>query len=250
MKLDELTSFLDEYLAIYEYADDSLNGLQVEGEKEVSKIALAVDACSETFLKAASLKADMLIVHHGIFWGKQFPLTGIHAQRIKSLIGNGISLYAAHLPLDIHREIGNNAGIIQLLGLEMHEPFGTYKGSKAGYIALCRKPVPYDTMIRRLRKKIGVKPVDYHFGSDLISKIAVVSGGGASTIWETPGTGIDLLLTGELSHVSYHLAKEMQVNIAFCGHYATETIGVRKLGEILEQRFSLDTIFIDVPTGM
>jgi dinuclear metal center YbgI/SA1388 family protein len=250
MKLSELTRFIDDYLSISECPDISLNGLQVEGKPEVQKIALAVDACSETFIKAASLKADILITHHGIFWGKQFPITGMNADRIKTLIKNGISLYAAHLPLDIHPESGNNAGLIDELGLEKGEPFGEYKGILVGMTGICPEQIEYNAFLSKLSGWLKNKPVAYKFGKDIIKKICVISGGGASCIDQTSGTDIDLFLTGELSHSSYHLAKELNLNLVFCGHYATETLGVKRLGGVIENKFGLETVFIDVPTGM
>jgi len=250
MKLAELTSFLDEYLSIGDCPDSALNGLQVEGDPEVRTVALAVDACSETFCKAAALKADILMTHHGIFWGRQFPLTGIHADRVRTLLSNGISLYAAHLPLDIHPVIGNNVSLIEALGFSIDEPFGEYKGLKIGYTGVAGRAVAYSSFLRRIRKKLGVKPVAYKFGRDHIRTIAVVSGGGAAQLEETAGTDIDIFVTGELSHPSYHLAKELLINTVFCGHYATETLGIQRLGDTVKAKFNLETVFIDVPTGM
>jgi len=250
MKLTELTDFLDEYLSIADIEDKSLNGLQVECRSEVHKVALATDACLETFLKAASLRADFLLTHHGIFWGKQFAIRGIHAERIKTLISNGISLYAVHLPLDLQPEIGNNVELIKLLGFEVAKPFGMYQGVAIGYTGRRKKPVSYRTILNKLQKELGVKPNGYQFGTDRIKTIAVISGGGASMIEQVTGKEIDLFLTGESDHVSYHLAKELQVNLVFSGHYATETLGIRSLGRVIEEKFGLETVFIDVPTGM
>ena len=250
MKLKELTRFLDEYLAIADIEDISLNGLQVEGRPEVNKIALATDACLETFHKASALRSDLLLVHHGIFWGKPFALKGIHLERIKVLISNGISLYAVHLPLDLHAEIGNNIELVRLLGYTDAKPFGTYHGVTIGYSGSRKKPLSFDTIISKLKKKLGADPVGYRFGPDKITTVAVISGGGASMLEQVTGTPVDLFLTGELSHSSYHLAKELGVNILFSGHYCTETPGIRSLGTLLSERFGLKTTFIDVPTGM
>jgi len=250
MHLRELTKFLDEYFAISDCPDISLNGLQVEGKPHVKKIALAVDACSETFHKSAALKADILLTHHGIFWNRQFPVTGIHADRLKTLFKNNISLYAVHHPLDIHPEIGNSAGLIALLGFEKDKPFGESQGIYFGFTGSSKKPVAYSTLIKRIHRNLGVKPIGYKFGKDRIKTIAVISGSGASSVEEASEAQVDLFLTGELRHSSYHLAKELAINLVFCGHYATETIGIQLLGEVITKNFGLDTIFIDVPTGM
>ncbi len=250
MKLNELTHFLDDYLSVNEIDDIALNGLQVEGNEEVNTIALATDACAETFMKAASLRADLLLAHHGIYWGKVYPLRGIHAERIKLLFDNRISLYAVHLPLDLHPEVGNNVELIRLLGYDVSEPFGIYHGVAIGYVGRRKDPVGLQSIIDKLNSELFIDPLVYRFGSDQIRNIGVITGRGTSVLEQVTGTDIDLFITGEADHTSYHLAKELQVNLIFSGHYATETLGVRCLGSLLEKRFGLKTVFIDVPTGM
>ncbi|MCP4724485.1 MAG: Nif3-like dinuclear metal center hexameric protein [bacterium] len=250
MDIKELTAFLNEYFAISDYQDSSLNGLQVEGNSEINKVALAVDACSETFSKASALRADLLFVHHGLYWGKPFALTGFHADRIKLLFNNELSLYAVHLPLDLHPETGNNAGILKMLDVEIGEPFGEYHGIKIGYRGTLKDGLKYDDLLTKLEKTLNTNPSGYKFGSDRISNIAVISGGGASMLEQTIGSNIDTFITGESDHVSYHTAKELGINLIFCGHYATETVGVKNVGGLLEEKFGLETVFLDVPTGM
>ncbi len=250
MELYELTSYLNDYFSISEYQDSSLNGLQVEGSNEITKVALAVDACSETFSKASALRADLLFVHHGLYWGKPFALTGFHAARIKMLFKNELSLYAVHLPLDLHPEIGNNAGILKMLGCEIGEPFGEYHGIKIGYTGRFNGGIKYDDLLLKLQGSLNVMPAGYQFGKENICNIAVISGEGAPIVEQTVGTNVDTFITGEADHVRYHTAKEMGINLIFCGHYATETVGVKNVGALLEEKFSLETVFLDVPTGM
>ncbi|MFC1493546.1 Nif3-like dinuclear metal center hexameric protein, partial [candidate division KSB1 bacterium] len=197
-----------------------------------------------------ALRADLLFVHHGLYWGKPFALTGFHADRIKLLFKNELSLYAVHLPLDLHPEIGNNAGILKMLDFEVGEPFGEYHGIKIGYKGILKYSIKYDDFLARLKKNLNVTPTGFRFGSDSVSNIAVISGGGASMIEQIVGTNIDTFITGESDHVSYHTAKELGINLVFCGHYATETIGVKNTGRLLEEKFGLETVFLDIPTGM
>jgi len=256
MKLTELTDFLDNYLSVENIDDLALNGLQVEGNADVNTIALATDICTETINKAATLKADMLLTHHGLFWGKPLAIRGTHGIRIKSLLSNNISLYSAHLPLDLHPEVGNNGELVRILDFTIVEPFGIYHGVSIGYKAVREKPYTYQQFIEKLSNTLGAKPAGYQFGTDEIKTIAVISGDGASMIEQLAnnkdktGSDIDLFLTGEQNHISYHIAKELQVNLVFSGHYATETLGVKCLGALLSKKFGIKTVFIDVPTGL
>jgi dinuclear metal center YbgI/SA1388 family protein len=250
MQLKKLVQFLDEYLKIKDIEDSSLNGMQIEGKPEVQTVTLATDACAETFHKAAALRADILIVHHGLFWGNQYRITGIHAERFQTLLTNGITLYAVHLPLDLHPDIGNNVELVKLVGFTPTEPFGKYHGVVIGYKGKSEKPVRFDTILNTLRRQLNSEPIGFKFGSDRIKTIATISGDGASMLEQVADTDIDMFLTGECDHISYHLAKELKVNIVFAGHYATETLGVKRLGTIVSNKFSLKTVFIDIPTGL
>jgi dinuclear metal center YbgI/SA1388 family protein len=251
MRLRRITGYLDETLDIASFrADRSMNGLQVEGSAEVMKVALAVDACGDSISRAARRNADLLVVHHGLFWGDPVPLTGIMARRVRTLMRKGISLYAAHLPLDCHPEIGNNAGIARMLGLPNTERFGLYAGIEIGLCGELPRPVKLEGLRRKLASLLGSTVQAYSFGPDLVKKIGIVSGGGASLTQAAADSGCDALITGESSHSSYHVARENGISLIFAGHYATETFGVRAVGRYLEERFGLDTFFIDLPTGM
>jgi dinuclear metal center YbgI/SA1388 family protein len=247
MKLDEVCIFLDEYLNIVEYQDVSNNGLQVEGKREVSKIAFAVDACMESFRAAKKSGADMLVVHHGMIWGGIDYVRGMIKRRIEYLLKNGISLYAAHLPLDAHPEVGNNAIILRKIGLDPEKKFGDYKGVKIGYSAKLNRPAEIGEVVDRFsnfeRKLLS-------FGNEKIRSVAAVSGRGGFAVKEAIECRIDLLITGEAEHEIYHIAREGNINVLFLGHYASECFGVNALKEVVEDKTGLEAEFIDIPTGL
>ncbi|MBN2070401.1 MAG: Nif3-like dinuclear metal center hexameric protein [Candidatus Krumholzibacteriota bacterium] len=251
MKLSKITGLLDETLDIASFrADSSLNGLQVEGSPEVRRVALAVDACEEAIRKSKNLGAQLLIVHHGLFWNRNETITGIMAKRIKLLLINGISLYAAHLPLDVHPSLGNNARLASLLGLDNTFLFGEYSGIEIGRCGVLPEAVSPKSFSARVRKVLQAPVSSLLFGKSRIRKVGIVSGGGASLTSAAARSGCDALLTGETSHSAYHVARENRINLFCAGHYATETQGVRAVGSFLEERLGLDTKFIDLPTGL
>ena len=230
--------------------DSSLNGLQVEGSKNVTKIALAVDASDRSIRRAARAGADLLTVHHGLFWGEAKPITGVTAARIRLLMENGISLYAAHLPLDCHPEIGNNAALARLLELEKPVPFGIHRGVKIGLRGTLARHISPQHLARKIRNFLQSEVKIFPFGPPRIRKIGIVSGGGAFLAPDAADAGCDALLTGEPSHTSYHIARESKLNLICAGHYATETLGLRSLGTLLRRELGLPVKFIDVPTGL
>jgi dinuclear metal center YbgI/SA1388 family protein len=250
MRRDELVSYLDDLLRISEIEDDSLNGLQVEGKVDVNRVALAVDASVVAFRRAKDQEADFLIVHHGLFWGLQFPLVGLHYLRIKELIEADLSLYAAHLPLDIHPELGNNARIADLLSLSPVGMFGEYHGSLIGVVAEFNEPIPREEFVALVEKKLRENPLLLPFGSLKVKRVGIVSGRAPQLMEDAIKAGCDLFLSGEPSHAHYHLAEELSLNCVFAGHYATEKWGVLALGERIRKRFSVDCFFIDLPTGL
>lgn len=250
MRLGTLVRFLDETLDIGSFPGDrALNGLQVEGGAEVRSVALAVDACGDSIAGAVRRSADLLVVHHGLFWGDPAPVTGILARRIGRLLAGRCSLYAAHLPLDCHPRIGNNARIAATLGMEKPERFGTYAGVEIGLCGALPRPVGLRALAARARRIFGATVRSHAFGPPTVRRLGIVSGGGASLARAAAEAGCDALLTGETSHSAYHTARESGVSLLFAGHYATETPGVRALGGLLEERFGLRVFFIDLPTG-
>jgi len=249
----KLDSFFRGFLDIdgFSGSDSSLNGIQVDNDgRGIGKIAFAVDAGLETIERAAAAGAGMLFVHHGLFWGKPLALAGGHRRRVKALLDHDICLYAVHLPLDQHPEMGNNAVIAGLLGLESVEPFGGYSGRKIGYKGRFPKPLTVDQAVRKIafedRPPLGVYP----FGQKENATCAVISGGGQFNALEAIDEGIDLFVTGETGHSVYHYCLEAGLNMIAGGHYSTEVWGVRAVMRHCAQELSIDTEFIDVPTGL
>ncbi|RME47332.1 MAG: Nif3-like dinuclear metal center hexameric protein [Chloroflexi bacterium] len=251
MKRDELTNYLDEYLKISEIEDRSKNGLQVEGPEEVQRVAFAVDCSLAGFDEAVRLGADLLIVHHGLFWGDVQVLTGPLFRRVRALIEGNVGLYAAHLPLDAHEEVGNNVQLARLLELEITGPFGEHRGSSIG---VAGRPVAgsvtRQAFVERVNSRLDTQCVVQPHGPAEIRTVAIVSGGAAGMIDQAARAGFDLYLTGETSHSYAHAAEEYGINVVFAGHYATETVGLKALARHLEGKFGLETAFIDLPTGM
>lgn len=253
MKQEKVIEYLNNYLKISDYAsvDASLNGLQIEGnKKEVNKIAFAVDACLQSFEAAEKIGADLLVVHHGLYWGKPFALVGSEYTRFKQIFDSGIALYAAHLPLDAHPEIGNNAYLAKKLGLSEIEEFGNYKGLKIGFQGRLEQALSMQEIIA----KLGYAEADclsiLRFGKSEISKVAIVSGGAAWEVVEANEEKADLFITGEITHSVYHFCKENKINMLSAGHYNTETGGVKMLAELIKKDLKIETEFIDIPTGL
>jgi dinuclear metal center YbgI/SA1388 family protein len=249
MKTNALISYLDTLLSTASIQDASQNGLQVEGPDEIKKLAFAVDGSLASIEAAISNKADMLIVHHGIFWDKPVRVAGPQYRRIKALFAGECALYASHLPLDLHAQYGNNAVIAQNLELQHLLPFGNYHGITIGWGGILQFPIPPENVSEKMAALTGVQCSVIRSGR-LSSRIAVVSGGGASMLEEAASSGYDTFITGESSHQSYHTALELGMNMIFGGHYATETFGVKALQKHLSEKFGVNTVFIDLPTGM
>jgi dinuclear metal center YbgI/SA1388 family protein len=249
-QLDKLVSFLDTELCLSEFREDeSANGLQVEGRAKIRKVGLAVDACEYVFRKAATKEIDFLLVHHGLIWGGLKTIRGVLKQRIKALLDSEVSLYACHLPLDWHPQCGNNAQLLKLLSIRKMGEFGNYHGKNISYWGKTVKELSLDEFSLRVDKVLGARSSAISFGKR-VRNVGVVSGGGWFAINETDKYNIDTFLTGEPSHSAYTLAEEMKVNLVFAGHYATETLGVKAVGQALKKRFGLTIEFIDHPTGL
>jgi dinuclear metal center YbgI/SA1388 family protein len=253
MTTRDLDHFFKNLLNIEDFSsmDPSLNGLQADNDGgEIQKIAFGVDACLETFKRAADCGAGMLFVHHGLFWGVPLRISGAYRVRIQYLLDHNLALYAVHLPLDQHPQWGNNAALAELLGLEEIEPFGLYHGRKIGYKGKLRPPITIEEGVKRIgfmdRPPLGVYP----FGKRENYTGAVVSGGAPEESLQAIDEGIDLYVTGEASHTVYHQALEGHLNMIAGGHYATEVWGVRRVMEQCALQLNLDTEFIDVPTGL
>jgi dinuclear metal center YbgI/SA1388 family protein len=248
MRRAELEAYLAEYLNVKAFEDESLNGLQVEGNEEVVSLAVCVSACAEVFRKAADASADALLVHHGLFWrgaGPE-PVRGVLRERLEILFEAGISLFAYHLPLDAHPEVGNNAVAARDLGLRDLVPFGEYHGMAIGWRGRLPDPVGFPEFVARLEGYYGSRARVVPGGPDSIETVGVVSGGAAKEALQAVALGLDLYVTGELSEPIVYTCREAGLNFAALGHYATERIGVRALAGHLGARFGIATRVLDV----
>lgn len=253
MKLESLLQYLDGYLGVSEHPDyaTALNGLQVEGPSEVRHVVAAVDASEASVTAAVERNADLLLVHHGLFWDGLKPLTGRRFRRIKPLLIHDIGLYSVHLPLDGHAEVGNCAELGRALGLELEGRFAEYKGAPIGWWGTLPEATDSAGLAERFGAALEGGPVRLvPGGPDRIERVGVVTGGGASFVEDAVALELDALVTGEGSHHTYFDAMELGIHLLFGGHYATETFGVRALARHLAERFDLTWDFVDQPTGM
>jgi dinuclear metal center YbgI/SA1388 family protein len=248
--LQELVEYLDGYLRVQEVPDyeHALNGLQVENGGRVRKVAGAVDASAYAIGEAARLGCDLLLVHHGLFWDGNRPVTGRRYRRLQQLIHQDIAVYSAHLPLDVHEEVGNNVVLAKRLGIDLEGTFAEYRGVEVGRWG--RLDVSRDDLASRLRDVLGGAVLVLPHGPARIGTVGVLTGGGGSLIEAARAAGLDAFVTGEGAHHTYFDAEEGGINVYFGGHYATETWGVRSLGAHLAARYGLEFEFIDHPTGL
>jgi dinuclear metal center YbgI/SA1388 family protein len=251
MKLNALVSYLDTYLNVARFPDPSNNGLQVQGKEELTRVVFAVDACLASFKAALAERAQLLIVHHGLFWGEPILITGTHYERIKTLVNGGCGLYASHIPLDAHPEVGNNIELARLIDLRDVQPWGMYKNIPIGFIGNLPQPMPVRDLNALIESKIGPgNRVHAPANGTTAHRVAVCSGFGVTFLHEAEAAGADTLLTGETSHQWFHLTEESAINVIYGGHYNTETVGLKALARHLENQFGLETVFIDLPTGL
>jgi len=247
MELKELVDYLDQYLETNSFSDASANGLQVEGCGPVKRVGLAVDACLASILQAAEKGCNLLIVHHGLLWGEEIRLCGHTYRRVRSLIQADIALYASHLPLDAHPEVGNNIQIARRLSLSDVHPFGEYRGIPIGFQGCLEEPIRLRDALAACSEKIGPPKTVLQFGPEEIHRVGIVTGSAsdAPIFDEAARSGIDLLVTGEPKQAAYNLAQEYGLNVYYGGHYHTETFGVKALGNHLTERFGLPTEFVE-----
>ena len=245
---DEIIAFCDELLKIAEFDDYGPNGLQVPGSPEVSSLVTGVTANLEFLERAVAGGAQLAIAHHGLFFGDSGGgLTEQLARRLRTALCADLSVAGYHLPLDAHPEIGNNALLCQALGLEPAQPFGEVKGRAIGLLATCpERPTP-EELGARIASRLGREPLVLDGGPERIERIGVVTGAGASVLDEASSLGLDAFLTGEPAEHVLGDAREARLHFFAAGHYATETFGVRRLGETVAERFGIEHEFIDVP---
>ena len=247
---DQVISFCDELLDSASFDDYGPNGVQVPGADDVSKVATGVSANLETLLGAVDAGAQLVLVHHGLFWGDgpAEALSPPLAARLRTLLTAEATLAAYHLPLDAHREIGNNALLGELLGLEADPtPFGQAKGAAVGAVGSAPEPLSVSELRARLAKATAQEPLVFESGPERIERVGIVTGGGAFAIGEASSLGLDALVTGEPSEPALGEAREYGIHFLAGGHYATETFGIRRLGELAAERLGIEHEFIDVP---
>jgi dinuclear metal center YbgI/SA1388 family protein len=257
--LAEVTAFLDEYLRIRHIpdSDNAFNGLQVENSGQVTRLVAAVDATQDTIDGLRSTHSPpgvLLLVHHGLFWDGGQPLTGRRYRRIRSLLQQDAALYAAHIPLDVHPEVGNNALLARSLGLTDCIPFGEHRGLEIGIMGDAGTPsLTREGLVESVARLLGITPGAIRVlpgGPDRVARIGVITGAAGTAIRQASLAGCDTFITGEGAAHTYFDAMEFGINVLYAGHYATETLGVRALGAVVAERFSMGWEFHDHPTGM
>jgi dinuclear metal center YbgI/SA1388 family protein len=250
MTSDQLAAYLDRFLEVPEIPDSpqALNGLQVGNSGRVSRILGAVDACQASIDAAVARGADFVIVHHGLFWGGLQRVTGRFGRRVRALIQHDVALYSAHLPLDCHAEVGNNAVLASDLGLDAPMPFGRYEGIEIGVMGGLELPLA--ELAERVAERLGAAPRVIAKGPARTRRVAVVTGGASDLIAEANERGVDTFITGEGPHHTFFDAEEWGLNVIYAGHYASETVGVQALGAHVRDRFGIPFEFFDHPTGL
>ncbi len=247
--LPEAITELDRLLEPQRFHDYCPNGLQVPGRAEIATVATGVSASVELFERATAAQADLLVVHHGIFWGAQpTPIDAHMKRRLKLLFDADLSLAAYHLPLDAHPTLGNNALIARALGAEALQPFAPHEGQPIGFIACFPdEGVEAATLFARVTTLTAREPLIFDAGPARVHSVAIVSGAGAGYLDAAVAAGADAFLTGEPAERVMTQASEAHIHFIAAGHYATETCGVRRIGEHLSERFEVRHVFIDVP---
>ncbi|HEX4265057.1 MAG TPA: Nif3-like dinuclear metal center hexameric protein [Verrucomicrobiae bacterium] len=245
-----IVQYCDRVLRTKEIGDYNgiANGLQVENRGSVSRIAAAVDASLATVCLAIAAKADLLIVHHGLFWSPSHPWIGKKYELMRLLIENNLAVYSSHLPLDEHPKLGNNAQLCAALGLRHLRPFFESHGGTIGFRA--RQKISRADLAGRLQRALGAKPLLIPGGKEICERIGVVTGGAGDGVKQAVAEGVDTFITGEGPHWTYALAEELGVNVFYGGHYATETFGVKALAADLSRKFKVPWTFLDHPTGL
>ncbi|MFQ3175281.1 MAG: dinuclear metal center YbgI/SA1388 family protein [Psychromonas sp.] len=247
MQNKKLANKLDQFLEIHQFKDYCPNGLQVEGKPEVKKIITGVTACQALIDLAVIENADAILVHHGFFWkGEAQALVGMKYKRIKALMDNGINLYAYHLPLDVHPELGNNAQLAKLLGITDRRPLEPWDKRCVARVGKFEQTVSPDQLSARIEAVLARKPLHIDGGKKDIKSIAWCTGGGQDYITIAAEQGIDAFITGEVCERTVHIAREMGIHFYAAGHHATERYGVKTLGEWLAAEFDFEVKFIDI----
>jgi dinuclear metal center YbgI/SA1388 family protein len=248
-RISSIMAALDELLEPGSFADLGPNGLQVPGGEEARRVVTGVSAQRELIERAIELDAQLLLVHHGLFWDFQATgLSSVLAERLRLLFKHDLALAAYHIPLDAHPEVGNNAILATALGCERHEAFGDFRGRAIGRAGTFGGDgLRAEELFARVREVTGREPLVQGAGPERVQRIGIVSGSAADALGEAAELGLDAFLTGEPREHVMAEARELGMHFIAAGHYATETFGVRALGDWLADRFGLEHVFVDVP---
>lgn len=241
-----IARFLNKTLRVRSIKDASKNGLQVRSRRTgvIRKVGFAVDGCLSTFEKAKKRGVELLVVHHGISWRPQKD-RDLEQARAAYLRKNNMALYAAHLPLDLHEECGNNMQLCRLLGVQDPVKFGKYHGIRIGYAGTFRKATGLDDLASALNRDLDTQCRIFPFGKKRLRSIGIISGGGGSLLKEACNAGLDCFLVGEIDLAVYNAAREYGMNLIVAGHYATETVGVKALLPLVRETFGVDIVFVE-----
>jgi dinuclear metal center YbgI/SA1388 family protein len=241
---DDIIAWADEYLDVASYPDYGPVGLQVAGADEVRKIVCGVSASRELFERAAGAGAQLVLVHHGLFWDRDPRVVGpVLRERLRALFDADLTLAAYHLALDAHPEVGNNALLAGELGVERERRFA----DGLGFGGRLAEPLPVSELSARVQERLGQMPLVFSYGPELVERVAVCSGGAARYLADAAAEGYDCFVTGEADEPTKHASKEAGVHFVAAGHYATETLGVRALATKLAEKLGLDWEFVDLP---
>jgi dinuclear metal center YbgI/SA1388 family protein len=246
--LQDLVAFCDQRTrrADVKDFDGAHNGLQIENNGTVTRIGAAVDAGLRPFEAAIAEGIDFLICHHGLFWNPPIPLAGAHYRKVKAALDGNLAVYGAHLPLDCHPEIGNNALLAKALGLNKIDTFLNYEGNDIATVA----QGPAGGRAELAQKLQALFPETFgaiEYGGEQPKRIGILTGSGQSAVPQLLESGIDTLITGELRQHHFNLAQELGLNLYPCGHYATEVFGVKALAAEAAETFQIEWQFIGQP---
>lgn len=251
-KLSELVAAANDWLHLSEIPDypQALNGLQLQNGGEVTRIVAAVDACLPVIEAACEADADLLVVHHGLFWQGAQRIEGAVYKKLKTAMDGGLAIYSAHIPLDVHPLMGNNTCLMAALGFGWEcDPFFPWKGIDLGMKTAAN--MSRDALLEKVKAATGASAMMCPGGPEMVREVGVITGGAGSEIYDIAETGVDTFITGEGPHWSYTAAEELGINVIYAGHYATETFGVKALAERWCGEIpGLEWKFLDHPTGL